>query len=226
MQQLTNHSMELVVCIVNPNEADRVIELARKKGIEGGTVFYGEGTSSKGVLAALGLDTVRKEIVLLIAPEKQATEALDYIAFKKKMHVKNKGIGFRLSLSQVLGIYTGSIQEKIQQIEEREYKKMYQGIFAIVNKGEAEDVMDLAQEAGAQGGTIIQARGSGSKEAKKIFNMDIVPEKEMILIISEQSQVEQIVQKISREQDINEPNKGIVFVVDLNETRGIQYIGR
>lgn len=222
MQEILNQSMELVVCIVNPHEGDRVIEHARKKGIEGGTIFYGEGSTSKGLLAAIGLDTVRKEIVLLIAPEKQATEALDYIAFKQKMHVKSKGIGLRLSLSQVLGIYTGSFEKNEQHVEEREYKTMYQGIFAIVNKGEAENVMDLAQEAGAQGGTIIQARGSGSKEAKKIFNMDIVPEKEMILIISEQSQVEKIVQKISREQDINEPNKGIVFVVDLNETRGIQ----
>ena len=35
----------------------------------------------------------------------------------------------------------------------------YEVIFAIVNAGFAEDVMDVARENGARGGTILNARG-------------------------------------------------------------------
>lgn len=36
---------------------------------------------------------------------------------------------------------------------------MYQALITIVNRGEAHDVMRVAEEHGATGGTIIKARG-------------------------------------------------------------------
>lgn len=38
-------------------------------------------------------------------------------------------------------------------------------IFAIVNAGFAEEVMDVARENGARGGTILNARGVAGQEA-------------------------------------------------------------
>ena len=38
-------------------------------------------------------------------------------------------------------------------------------IFAIVNSGYAEDVMDIAREQGVRGGTILNARGVAGQEA-------------------------------------------------------------
>ena len=38
-------------------------------------------------------------------------------------------------------------------------------IFAIVNSGFAEDVMEVAKEQGARGGTILNARGVAKEEA-------------------------------------------------------------
>ena len=42
-------------------------------------------------------------------------------------------------------------------------------IFAIVDSGFAEEVMDLAREEGARGGTIINARGVAREEAAAFF---------------------------------------------------------
>ncbi|MFL2071695.1 P-II family nitrogen regulator [Marinilactibacillus psychrotolerans] len=220
MQNLAEDSMELLVCVTNPNQGDHIIKLANEKGIQGGTVFYGEGTSGKGLLKVLGLDSIRREIVLMITSRRKAKEALHHIAETKSLKKKNKGIGFRFSLNQVLGIHE-DLEHNQQEIEE-EYKLMHQAIFVIVNKGEAEDVMEYAQDAGAQGGTIIQARGAGNAEARTVFNMDIVPEKEIIMIISEKAHSQEIIDRISHELKIEEPNKGILFVTDLNETLGLQ----
>ena len=42
-------------------------------------------------------------------------------------------------------------------------------IFAIVNSGFAEDVMDVAREQGARGGTILTGRGVAKEEAAAFF---------------------------------------------------------
>lgn len=219
MQSL-NDSMELLVCITTPNEGNRLIKLANEKGVQGGTIFLGEGTTKQGILKMLGLDTIKREIVLMISSKQKAAAALHHIAESKSMKKKSKGIAFRLSLSQVLGVHD---QEALEtEIAKQEAEKMHQAIFVVVNKGEAEDVMDHAQDAGAQGGTIIQARGAENAEARTVFHMDIVPEKEMILIIAEAEQTPMIVERIKQELNIEQPNKGILFVTDLNETLGLQ----
>lgn len=212
-------AMELIVCITMPNEGDHIIKLANEAGVQGGTIFYGEGTSGKGIFKTLGLNSIKREIVLMVTSETKATRALKHIAKAKVMKKKSNGIGFRVSLSDVLGIHE-NIEEKLNDFDE-ETKNMHQAIYVIVNKGEAEDVMEYAQDAGAQGGTIIQARGAGNAESRTVFHMDIVPEKEIILIITEKEHSQTIIDTISERLHIEEPNKGILFVTDLNETIGL-----
>ena len=56
-------------------------------------------------------------------------------------------------------------------------------IICIVNTGFSEIAMDAARKHGARGGTIINGRGTATKEAEKIFNITIQPEKEIIIIL-------------------------------------------
>ena len=48
----------------------------------------------------------------------------------------------------------------------------YVVIFSIVNEGFADSVMTAAREAGAKGGTVIDARGTANAEAKALFDID------------------------------------------------------
>ena len=52
---------------------------------------------------------------------------------------------------------------------EKEKVEKYEVIVAIVNEGHSDKVMDAAREAGARGGTITHARGSGTKEIEKRY---------------------------------------------------------
>ena len=56
-------------------------------------------------------------------------------------------------------------------------------IVTIVNRGFADEVMNAARAAGAHGGTILWARGSGVHETEKFFGISIQPEKELVLIL-------------------------------------------
>ena len=56
-------------------------------------------------------------------------------------------------------------------------------IFAIVNSGFAEDVMDVAREQGARGGTIIRGRWVDNENFEALSGFAGQEEKEIILIV-------------------------------------------
>ena len=98
---------------------------------------------------------------------------------------------------------------------------MYHAITTIVEKGKAEEVIEAATKAGSKGGTIINGRGSGIHETSKLFSMDIEPEKEIVLILSEAEMTQAIVSSIGERLKINEPGNGIIYVQDVNKTYGL-----
>ena len=97
---------------------------------------------------------------------------------------------------------------------------MKQLITVIVERGKAEDVMAAAKDAGAAGGTIINARGSGVHETTKIFNMEVVPEKEIVLILCPCEKAEAIMDNFERESQIHEPGHGIMYLQPIVKTVG------
>ena len=62
-------------------------------------------------------------------------------------------------------------------------EEQFEVIIALINTGFAEVVMDAAREVGVRGGTIIHARGTGTKEMEKKYNIIITPDKEMVMIL-------------------------------------------
>ena len=58
-------------------------------------------------------------------------------------------------------------------------------IFAIVNSGYAEDLMDLARDLGVRGGTILNGRGLAKEEAAAHFGIPLHPEKDIVMIVVE-----------------------------------------
>ena len=56
-------------------------------------------------------------------------------------------------------------------------------IICIVNNGFSDTVMDAAKDAGARGGTVLNARGTANKEAESFFHIAIQPEKEVVMIL-------------------------------------------
>ncbi|MBO4394498.1 MAG: P-II family nitrogen regulator [Spirochaetales bacterium] len=90
-------------------------------------------------------------------------------------------------------------------------------ITIIVNTGYADDIMDAARKAGARGGTITHARGTGTPEDAKFLGVQIVPEKEMILILSAAEQTDKIVKAISELKCLDEPGIGIIYTQDVTD---------
>lgn len=210
---------ELIYVIVNCGSGSRVLHKAKELGIRGGTVLLGKGTVKNTFLNYLSLYDERKEIVLLGSDRKTADAALVGLNKVFQFEKPNHGIVFTTGACSIQG---SRCYMRDEYHEDRGVTNfMYQLIITIVNRGKAEDVVSAASEAGAKGGTIVNARGSGVNETSRLFNMDIEPEKELVMILSRQEVTEAIVNKIQERLELDKPGNGIIFIQDVNRAYGI-----
>ena len=93
----------------------------------------------------------------------------------------------------------------------------HQMINVIVNKGYAEDAMAAARKAGASGGTIIGARGTAKEGDAQFFGMNIVPEKDMLMILVPTEKKDDIIKAISELSCLSEAGSGIIFCNNAND---------
>lgn len=210
--------MEEICVIVNFGLGSKVLRSAKHWGVSGGTVLLGKGTINNPALDFLGLCDVRKEIVHMITDRETAQFALAKLSEEFKFQKPNHGIAYTLPVSTLIGTRSCKSDPKEKGGEDQ---TMYQAITVIVNKGSAEEVVEAATRAGAKGGTIINARGSGIHETSKLFSMDIEPEKEIVLILSEKEMTDAIVSSIRKQVKIDEPGRGILYVQDANRVLGL-----
>jgi nitrogen regulatory protein P-II 1 len=97
-------------------------------------------------------------------------------------------------------------------------------IVTIVSKGRSERVVKASKEAGAEGGTILFARGTGIHETKSFFGIPIEPEKEMILTIVPEKITSTVLEAIVQAGDLHTPGAGIAFVLPVKAVAGICHL--
>lgn len=211
--------MELICVIVNLGTGSKLLKTFKKHGICGGTVTLARGTANNRIWDYLGLSDIGKEIIYMVADKETAYRVLDIVNLEYKFDKPNHGIAFTTSICGTAGMRKCKCDNV--KIERGEDNMMYQVITIIVDKGKAEDVIEAAITAGSKGGTIINGRGSGIHETSKLFSMDVEPEKEIVIIVSELDMTESIISVIREKLKIDEPGKGIIYVQDINKTYGI-----
>ena len=83
-------------------------------------------------------------------------------------------------------------------------------------------IMDAARAAGAGGGTVIHAKGTGMEGAAHFMGVELVNEKELVLIVSRTTLKNQIMQAIMQGAD---PKAGaIVFSLPVTDTAGLRLL--
>jgi nitrogen regulatory protein PII len=209
----------LITVIIEHGKGSRVLRIARENGLSGGTVLMADGTISNGLLNFLGISDIRKEMILMAAERRAADTALNQLNNELHFEKPHHGIAFVTSLCRVSG--ASSLNCILDDDFNGEGENMYQVINVIVDKGRAEDVIDAATAAGSRGGTIINARGAGIHETKKVFSMEIEPEKEIIMILSKSETTDGIIKSIAEKLDIEKPGNGIIFVQKALKTFGL-----
>lgn len=210
---------DLLTVIVNRGRAAKVVSLAKSVGVPGATIALGWGTSAHRFWDFLGVASEDKDIVYMVSDPKTIDTALKLLDQELQLAKPNHGIAFVQKLFETSGVHR--MKRKMTFLEEGE-TTMTQLITVITERGRAEDVVEAARHAGARGGTIVNARGSGVHETTRIFNMEVVPEKEIVLILCSSEESEPIMSGIEAELSIHEPGQGIMYLQPVLRAVGIR----
>jgi len=219
-QEAIKNEYNLTFVVINAGQGSKVLKEAKELGVSGGTIFLGKGTVKSHILELLGLEEIKKEIVLLVSDAE--LEEKIHKGLSKKFHLDrpNHGIAFSAPLKQVLSSRSSKLE--VREINRGGQGNMrYEAIFTVVDLGLGQDVVDAATTAGSRGATIIHGRGSGIHEHSMFFSMNIEPEKEIVMILIETEKVENVIEAIKDKINIDEPGKGILFSIDVNRTTGL-----
>lgn len=97
----------------------------------------------------------------------------------------------------------------------------HQVVICIVNNGFADAAMDAARDVGARGGTVLSARGTANLEAEKAFQIQIQPEKEMIMILVNDKIKDDVLHALYKSVGTHTPAHGIAFAMPVDNVVGI-----
>lgn len=105
-------------------------------------------------------------------------------------------------------------------------QREFELVITIVNRGFSGEVMDAAKAAGATGGTVLYARGTGIHEAEQFFGITIQPEKEVVLILTKHETRNAIMKAICKGAGLTTEGHGLSFSLPVDDVMGIVHMGR
>ena len=100
-------------------------------------------------------------------------------------------------------------------------KDQFECVVAVVNHGFTDLVMEAAKRAGARGGTVLSARGTGNKDVEEFFGVTVTPEKDVVLILVEHAIRDNVLTLINAGAGMSTKGMGIAFSLPVSDVVGI-----
>lgn len=218
----------LMTTIADRNNGKKYLDLYKQEGINVMYVTMGQGTARGDILDYLGLESSEK-VVMYSFLELDKWKAVKKDLQKKiQIDVPGEGIAYIVPLSSIGGRRTLQFLLEKQELPEREESTLkdttYELIVAIADQGNLDLVMDAARGAGAYGGTVIHAKGTGMEYAEKYLGVTIAAEKEMIFIVTKKEQKNSIMKAIMEQAGMDSEAKTIVFSLPVTDTAGLRLV--
>ena len=100
----------------------------------------------------------------------------------------------------------------------------YSLIVAVMQSGTQEIVMDAAREAGAGGGTVVHAKGTGGTSDRSFFGFTVADQKEMLLIVTNREKRNAIMDAIMEKCGCDSPCRTVLFSVPVEQVAGLRSV--
>lgn len=219
-------SIRGLMIITTEKSANMATVIFKEEGLHVKYNILAEGTASSEILDMLGLGSTEKRLLMTLAMKNTAEAVLKKLHFELAMSRADGGIGFTLPITSASGALVQMIAENERTEEEKKEEEKTMGnshtmITAILNRGFSNDVMKVAKEAGARGGTVIHSRQVIDEEDMGFWGMSMQEEKEMLLIITEIDKKLTIMKAITEQFGMHSEAKGIVVSMPIDTVMGI-----
>ncbi len=221
-------SLNLVTTIVDRKVINRYMEVYQDCEQNVAFLALGYGTASSEILDYLGLESNQKAVSFSVMEDSSWLKVKKQMERKLKIDAPGGGISFTVPLSSIGGIKALQFLAETQDYQKEEESTLkntnHQLIIVITEPGYTNLVMDAARSAGAYGGTVIHAKGTGMEMAEKFMGVSLASEKELVLIVAKTEQKNAIMQAIMKDAGLNSKAKSIAFSLPVSDTAGLRLV--
>ena len=215
--------VDLFITITARSRAEQFAAWFRTHGISLVLTALGQGTATTEVLDFLGLEATEKAVLFCVSP--RSPRLVRQAARDLWLDVPGQGVLMTVPVNS-----SGGATAKEYLLHEQEGETAMEREIAhdlsvvIANQGSTDLVMDAAREAGATGGTVIHAKGTGMEGAEKFLGISLAAEKEMIYIVVHRDKRNDIMSAIMRDAGMASKAKSICFTLPVSATAGLRLI--
>ena len=214
-----------MMTITSRDMLPKFLEAFDKNNLPIGFVSLGYGTAKDDILDMLGLVRSEKAVGMTVVTGAGWEEAKWYLQKKMYIDVPDTGISFIIPMSSIGGkreLAFLTAGQNYRKGEESVMKDTTMELLVVVsNQGHNDLVMDAARGAGAYGGTVIHARGTGMNQAELFFGVSLASEKDLTFIVTKKNQRNAIMSAIMKEAGMETPAQSIVFSLPVTDAVGL-----
>ena len=221
-------NLYLMTTIVDRKAVNKYLDLYHENDLHVMYLTLGYGTVSSEILDYFGLDSKEKAVAFSVLQGSSWETIKTQLQKKLKIDAPGEGIAFTIPLSSIGGKKTLQFlleSEDYKKEEESTLKNtVHDLIIVIAEQGYTNMIMDAARSAGAYGGTVLHAKGTGMEAAEKFMGVSLAAEKEMVFIVTKTEQKNAIMQAIMKDAGLDTKAKSIVFSLPVTDTAGLRLI--
>lgn len=222
------NQLYMLVTIVDRKLTKKFTTFYEQHGLSVSVVTLGRGTASSEILDYFGLDGSDKSLLFHIVTGNTWRAVKRQLQIQMKIDIPGIGIAFLVPLSSIGGKkalnYLTCGQDFIKGEESSLKDTKYELLVVIANQGYTELIMDAARKVHAAGGTVIHAKGTGSQKSEQFLGVILVPEKEMVFIVSRAEKKNEIMRSIMDEAGPHTKAGAIVFSLPVTDTAGMRLV--
>ena len=217
--------MELyyVIAITDHDRGEAMNVLYRAAGLRGILSMPGRGTATSEHLAIYGLDATEKYVISAIGNGSEAEGLIKSAKRKLFIDIPGNGVMLTVPLKSVAGGKTLAYltdEQKSGGAPRMDFE--HELIIVILNEGYSDFVMDAARAAGAGGGTVLHAKGTGGTRGEKFFSVSLADEKDMIYIIAHRDEKAAIMRSINEQAGPGSRAGAICFSLPISSVAGLR----
>ena len=217
--------MELyyVIAITDHDKGEIMHDLYSGAGLHMILSMPGRGTAKSEHLAVYGLDATEKYVVGAVASAQEAGALLKAAKRKLFIDIPGNGVMLTVPLKSVAGGKTLAYltdNQKAGGAPRMDFE--HELIIVVLNEGYSDFVMDAARAAGAGGGTVLHAKGTGSKRGEKFFGVSLADEKDMVYIIAYADEKAAIMRAINENAGPGTKAGAICFSLPVSSVAGLR----
>lgn len=221
--------MSRLYFMISISERDRLPEIMNAVSSGGADVSFvslGHGTASRLFGGRYPVSGSEKAVCTALVTDETWSKIKTALENRVRIDIPGTGIALTIPVSAVGGrrefAFLTAGQDFTKE-EESELKSTERElIVAVCEQGYTETVMDAARSAGARGGTVINAKGTGLSHAEQFLGITLTSEKAVVLIAASAREKKEIMSSIMQHAGIETAAKAICFSLPVTDAAGFK----